>query len=69
MTVIKDKIPYELATIMIILGTFSQSNIAEQHLLCELYMHEYVLYEERNFNLSPYVGDIQLWPFTSFVNN
>jgi hypothetical protein len=51
------------------LKTFFQRSLADQHLLCELYLHEYVLFGERKFNLSHYVGDIQLRDFTSFVSN
>lgn len=51
------------------LNTFIQCDLANQHLICELYMHESIMYHKNQFSPSPYGGDIQLRSFTSFVNN
>ena len=45
------------------------NNYISQHLLCELYMHDYILEIDQTFNPVPFVGDIQLRAFTSFVIN
>ena len=44
-------------------------NILDQHLMCEVYMHDYVLGNDQSFNPVPYMGDIQLRAFTSYVVN
>ena len=37
-----------------------------QHLLCELYMHNFFLEEDTDNNPSPFIGDVQLQDFLSF---
>lgn len=44
-------------------------NHINHHFLCELYMHDYILGADQSFNPVPFVGDIQLRDFTSFVTN
>ena len=51
------------------LETFSQSDFLDQHFLCEIYLHEQSCMLDTKFNHVPYVGDVQLRSFTSFVNN
>jgi hypothetical protein len=38
--------------------TFSEASITDQHLLCEVYLHNEAIPENRQLNLSPLVGDI-----------
>jgi hypothetical protein len=38
-------------------------------LLCELYLHEHACQLDKRFNMTPFVGHIQLRAFTSFFNN
>ena len=66
---IKEGQPCKLDTPSTCLEAFFQSDIPNQHLLCELYLHEVVCFGDRTLNIYPYVGDIQLRAFTSFVNN
>ena len=67
--VVKEGRPCKLDTPSTFLESFFQSDIPNQHLLCGLYLHEVFYFGDRIFNISPYVGDIQLRAFTSFVNN
>jgi len=65
---IKEEKTCSLDTTIFFLKTSFQNNLAGQHLLYELYMHEYILFGEMKFNLSNYVGDIQLRDFTRPIN-
>ena len=49
--------------------TFAEAPKNEQHLLCELYLHNEAMSKERNMNMIPVVGDIQLRAFISFLAN
>ena len=49
--------------------TFAEAPKSDQNLLCELYLHNEVVSEERNMNMTPVVGDIQLRAFISFLAN
>lgn len=40
-----------------------------QHLMCEFYLHGYLLHLDRDFNLVLYVGDIHLRALTSYAFN
>jgi len=44
-------------------------NHLNQHLLCDIYMHNYNLENDQSFNKVSYMGDIQLRAFTSFTIN
>ena len=44
-------------------------DVLNQHLMCELYMHDYFLSNYQTFNPIPFVGDIQLRAFTSYTIN
>ena len=48
---------------------FFQCDVVDQHLLCELYMHGFIMSLNTKFSPSPYVEDIQLRVFIYFVNN
>jgi len=41
----------------------------KSHLMCEFYMHGYLLRIDREFNQLPYVGDIHLRAITSYTFN
>ena len=49
--------------------TFSQASISEHNLLCELYLHNEAILEDRKLNLIPLVGEIQIRAFVSFPAN
>ena len=40
-----------------------------QHLLCEFYLHNFILEDEIEINPSPFLGDIQYQAFISFSIN
>ena len=44
-------------------------DVPTQHLMCEFYMHGYLLRVEREFYPVPYVGDIHLRALTSYALN
>lgn len=66
---IKSDKPYQIIDPKSFLKAYFSSDSADQHLLCELYLHEYICIVDRKFNMSPYVGDIQLHAFASFAQN
>lgn len=41
----------------------------EKDLLCELYQHNFLLSPEKIWNPNPYVGDVQLRAFVSYLRN
>ena len=41
----------------------------DDNILCEMYQHDLVLSGKSKWNMNPYVGDVQLRVFTSFMNN
>ena len=51
------------------LENFMESNFIEQNMLCELYLHEMACPLDHHSNPSPYLGDVQLRDFSSFVSN
>jgi len=46
---------------------FKEHNKKIQHLLCELYMHNLVLEDDKDSHPAPFIGDIQFQAFLSFV--
>jgi hypothetical protein len=67
--VVKEGRPHKIALNFYFMDTFSHSEIEEQHLLYELYLHEFACPMDRRYNITPFFGDIQIRSFTSFVNN
>jgi len=49
--------------------TFAEAPKNDQNLLCELYLHNEAMSEDRKMNILPLVGDIQLRAFISFLAN
>ena len=66
---IKDGRPHELLTTEKFVKTFAEAPASDQHLLCELYLHNEAMLENREVNLNPIVGDIQIRAFVSFLAN
>ena len=54
---------------MELLESVQESDLHRQHLMCELYMHGFILEMEQKFNVGPFLGDIQLRAFVSFMLN
>ena len=51
------------------LEAIRESDLHRQHLMCELYMHGFILEMEQKFKVGPFLGDIQLREFVSFMLN
>ena len=60
---------YEIETSTKFLETFLESDFEERNLLCELYLHELACPLDRHSNPIPFLGDVQLRDFSSFVSN
>ena len=45
------------------------SDFIEQNLLCELYLHELACPLDLHSNRAPFLGNVQLRAFSSFVNS
>ena len=66
---IKKEISHEIEDGVQFLQILRAHDVITQHLMCELYMHEYPLCVDREFSLVPYVGDIHLRALTSYTFN
>lgn len=66
---IKKEISHEIEDGVQFLQILRAHGVPTQRLMCELYMHEYLLRVDREFNLVPYVGDIHLSTLTSYTFN
>ena len=66
---IKDGIPHEFITAEQFVKTFVEAPESDQNLLCELYLHNEAIPENRRVNLIPIVGDVQITAFVSFLAN
>ena len=64
---IKTNKPYQIINPNSFLKAYLGYDSTNQHLLYELYLHKYICVMDRKFNMSSYVGDIQLHAFASFV--
>ena len=51
------------------LENFMESNFVEKNMLYELYLHEMDCPLDHHSNPSPYLGNVQLMAFASFVRN
>lgn len=65
----KEKRPYKTREIQDFLETFQSANFSLQHLLCELYLHDLSFIRDESFNMTLYVGDVQLRAFFPFMQN
>ena len=66
---LKEGRPHHLVTIPQFLDTLAQSDFSKQNILCILYLHELVCFMNVSFNPIPYIGDVKLREFNSFVAN
>ena len=66
---VKEGRSFEITTSAKCLETFFGSNFEDQNLLCELYLHEMACPQDCHSNPIPFVGDVQLRAFASFVSN
>ena len=66
---IKKEISHEIEDGVQFLQILRAHDLETQNLMCELYMHGYLLHENKEFNPVPYVGDIHLRALTSNTLN
>lgn len=66
---LKVGVPIELKIIDDFINCCKHYGVKVQRLLCEFYLHNFLLDGEMEENPSPFVGDIQLQAFISFVVN
>ena len=61
--------PIELETVDDFINCCKLYGVKVQCLICEFYLHNFILAEEMETNPSPFVGDVQYQAFISFVVN
>jgi len=66
---VKNKISYEIEDDIQFLWIMRSHDVPTQHLMCEFYLHGYLLSLDRDFNPVPYVEDIHLRAHTSYAFN
>jgi hypothetical protein len=66
---IREGKPFYFTTIFDFVSCFREQEDGVQYFMCELYIHNFILGENRNENLSPFTGDIQFQAFFSFSKN
>lgn len=66
---VRDGRTHEVSTSHQFIETFAAASISEQNLLCELYLHNEAMPEDRKFNLIPVASDIQIRALVSFMAN
>jgi hypothetical protein len=66
---IKNEISYKIEDGVQFLRIMRHHDVPTQHLMCEFYLHGYLLRLDREFNPVPYVGDIHLRALTSYTFN
>jgi hypothetical protein len=66
---IKEGRPHAVLNSTDFVKTFAKASAMDQHLPREVYFHNEAIPENRQLNLNPIVGDIQIRSLTSFLNN
>jgi hypothetical protein len=66
---VKEGRPHAVLNPTDFIKTFAEASTMDQHLLCEAYFHNEAIPKNRQLNLNPLVGDIQIRALTSFLNN
>jgi hypothetical protein len=61
--------PSEFTTVSNFVSCFKEQEDGVQYFLCELYLHNFILEENRKENPNPFTGDIQFQAFLSFAKN
>lgn len=69
LTLVCEQLPYQFKNYMEFLESVWESDLHREHLIYELYMHGFILEMEHKFNVGPFLGDIQLREFVSFMLN
>lgn len=66
---IKNEISYEIEDGVKFLPRMRSHDMPTQHLMCEFYLHGYLLHLDKEFNPILYVGEIHLRALTSYTFN
>lgn len=66
---IKNEVSYEIEYGVQFLQIMRSHDVPTQHLMCEFYLHGYLLHLGKEFNPVLYVGDIHLRALTSYTFN
>ena len=66
---IKNEVNNEMEDGVQFLWILRSHDVPTQHMMCELYLHRYLLRLDRDFNPISYVGDIHLRALTSYIFN
>jgi len=66
---IKEGKPYAVFKPEDFVQTFAEDSTTDHHLLCEVYLHNEAIPENKQLNLNPLVGDIQIWALVYFLTN
>jgi hypothetical protein len=61
--------PIKFTTVFEFVSCFREQEEKVQYFLCELYLHNFILEENRKENPIPFIGDIQFQAFLSFTKN
>jgi hypothetical protein len=61
--------PFDFTIVYEIVSCFREQEEGVQYFLCELYLHNFILGENRNGKPNPFIGDIQFQAFLSFTKN
>ena len=69
LTSVCEQLPYQFKNYMEFLELVRESDLHRKHLMCELYMHGFILEMEHKFNVGAFLVDIQLRAFVSFMLN
>jgi hypothetical protein len=69
LTSVCEQLHYQFKNYMEFLDSVRESDLHKQHLMCELCMHGFILEMEHKFNIGPFLRDIQLMAFVSFMLN
>jgi hypothetical protein len=61
--------PFEFTIVSDFVSCFREQEDGVQYFMCELYLHNFILGENRKENPNPFTGDIQFQAFLSFAKN
>jgi hypothetical protein len=61
--------PFEFTIVSDFVSCFREQEEGVKYFMCELYLHNFILGENKKENPSPFTGDIQFQAFLSFAKN
>ena len=66
---IREGKPIKFTTVSEFVSCFREKEEKVKYFLCELYLHNFILEDNRKENRGPFIGDIQFRAFVSFTKN